>query len=87
MNPFPAGLGLPPPRGDNAWLHWNRNVSAEHHLPPAQLYRDVDTIMEPRIGINSLQLRGIYGSFIDRHFVPVLKTDDWTIHMRKEPRP
>lgn len=87
VNPFPAGLGLPPPRGDNAWLHWNRNVSAEHHLPPAQLYRDVDTIMEPRIGINSLQLRGIYGSFIDRHFVPVLKTDDWTIHMRKEPRP
>ena len=85
VNPFSAGLGLRPPRGDNAWLHWNRNVSSEHHLPPAQLYGDVEIIMEPKIGINSVQLRGIYGPFIDQHFTAVRETDEWTIHMRRKP--
>jgi hypothetical protein len=84
VNPFSAGLGLRPPRGDNAWLHWNRNVSRDHHLQPEQLYRDVKIIMEPKIGINSVQLRGIYGPFIDRHFTPVRETDEWTIHIRRE---
>ncbi|GGF79073.1 hypothetical protein GCM10011402_34640 [Paracoccus acridae] len=83
-NPFSAGLGLRPPKGDNAWLHWNRNVSRDHHLPPEQFYRDVKIIMEPKIGINSVQLHSIYGPFIDRHFTPVRETDEWTIHIRRE---
>ncbi|MCZ0963750.1 hypothetical protein [Paracoccus benzoatiresistens] len=85
VNPFSAGLGLTPPRGDNSWLHWNRNVSSKHHLPPEQLYGEVEIIMEPKIGINSVQLRGIYGSYIDKHFIPVRETDEWIIHMRRKP--
>lgn len=85
VNPFSAGLDLQPPTGDNAWLHWNRNVSSDHHLPPEQLYGDVNIIMEPKIGINSVQLRGIYGPFIDQHFAPVRETEEWTIHMRRKP--
>jgi hypothetical protein len=27
-NGLSAGLGLSPPRGDSAWLHWGRNVDA-----------------------------------------------------------
>ncbi|WP_410217219.1 hypothetical protein [Paracoccus sp. (in: a-proteobacteria)] len=84
VNPFSAGLGLRPPKGDNAWLHWNRNVSADHHLPPARLFGDVNIIMEPKIGINSVQLRGIYGPFIDQHFAPLHETTEWTIHKRRE---
>ncbi|WP_435170251.1 hypothetical protein [Falsirhodobacter sp. 1013] len=84
VNPFSAGLGLRPPEGDNAWLHWNRNVSRDHHLPPAQLFGDVQIIMEPGIGINSVQLRDIYGPYIDQHYTPVRKTAEWTIHKRRE---
>ena len=85
-NPFSAGLGLPPPHGDNAWLHWGRNVNDAHFLPPEQLLGDVDVLMEPKWGINNLPLSSLYGNYIREAFEPVRETDLWIVHRRREPK-
>lgn len=54
-NPFSAGLGLPPSRGDYAWLHWGRNINNIHHLPPEHLLGSVDVLMVPDAGISTLR--------------------------------
>jgi hypothetical protein len=83
-NPFSAGLGLPPPRGDNAWLHWGRNINDTHFLPPEQLLGNVSVLMEPKWGINNLPLSNLYGNYIREAFEPVRETDLWTIHRRRD---
>jgi hypothetical protein len=82
-NPFSAGLGLPPPRGDNAWLHWGRNVNAEHYLPPEQLLGSVRLLMEPKWGINNIPLSHLYGDYIRAAFEPIRETEFWVVHLRR----
>jgi hypothetical protein len=83
-NPFTAGLGLPPSRGDYAWLHWGRNINDVHHLPPEQLLGGVDVLMLPKAGINGIPLRNLYGSYIREAFDPIRHTDLWTVYKRRE---
>jgi hypothetical protein len=83
-NPFSAGLGLKPPRGDNAWLHWGRNVDAAHFLPPDQLFAGVQVLMDPKWGINSAPLRGLYGEYVRTEFEPLRESDFWTVRQRRE---
>jgi hypothetical protein len=85
-NPFSAGLGLPPPRGDNAWLHWGRNVNDRHHIPPERLLGDVDVLMVPKGGINDAPLRDLYGAYIREAFEPVRETDRWNVYRRRDPK-
>jgi hypothetical protein len=83
-NPFSAGLNLPPPRGDSAWLHWGRNVNDAHFIAPEQLFRNVDVLMEPKQGINNAPLHVLYGAYIQKAFEPVRETDLWIVHRRRE---
>jgi hypothetical protein len=85
-NPFSAGLGLPPPRGDNAWLHWGRNVDDRHHIPPERLLGDVDVLMVPKGGINDVPLRNLYGAYIREAFEPVRETGRWNVYRRRAPK-
>jgi hypothetical protein len=82
-NPYSAGLGLTPPRGDNSWLHWGRNVSAEHFLPGEEMLGDVEVLMEPKWGINNIPLSNLYAEYIGRNFERVRETDSWTVHLRR----
>ncbi|HZH52944.1 MAG TPA: hypothetical protein VEZ16_13815, partial [Microvirga sp.] len=82
-NPFSAGLNLPPPRGDNAWLHWGRNVSAEHFIPPEEMFRDVRFLMLPKWGINPVPLRDLYGAYVDANFDHAAETDFWIVAARR----
>lgn len=84
-NPFSAGVGLPPSRGDYAWLHWGRNINDVHHLPPEQLLREVDVLMVPKAGINGIPLRNLYESYIREAFDPIRRTDQWTVYKRRAP--
>ncbi|HEV2557330.1 MAG TPA: hypothetical protein VGU45_01765 [Microvirga sp.] len=84
VNPFSAGLGLKPPRGDSAWLHWGRNVSTEHHLPGEELFGNVRFLLEPRWGINNLPLSELYGPHIRQAYEPVIETASWTVHLRRD---
>ena len=83
-NPFSAGLGLKPPRGDNAWLHWGRNVDAAHFLPPDQLFAGVQVLMDPKWGINSAPLRDLYGEYVRTAFEPLRESDFWMVRQRRE---
>lgn len=83
-NPFSAGLRLRPPRGDSAWLHWGRNVNDTTHLTPEAMFSDVEIVMDPKVGINSLPLRHLYGPFIRRHFDLLKETPEWTLYQRRQ---
>jgi hypothetical protein len=83
-NPFSAGLGLPPPRGDNAWLHWNRNVSDDHFIPPEQLFRNVEILMQPKWGINNIPLYNLYGEYVRAVFEPVRESSGWVVWRRRD---
>lgn len=82
ITPFSAGLGIEPPRGDESWMHWGRNVDAEHFLPPQTLFADVLIVMIPKIGINSGQLDSVYGRYIAQNFDLVRDTDQWRVFVR-----
>ncbi|OWV65427.1 hypothetical protein ATY76_19490 [Rhizobium sp. R339] len=79
-NPFSAGLGVPPPTGDTAWLHWNRNINEKAYIPPEVLFADVKIVMVPKTGINSLPLQELYGPFLSANFDVMRKTPEWTIY-------
>jgi hypothetical protein len=82
-NPFSAGLGLPPPRGDNSWMHWQRNISAQHFPPPEDVFRDVKFLMVPKWGINPEPLRGLYGAYVGTAFEPVRESRFWIVMKRR----
>lgn len=82
-NPFSAGLGLSPPRGDSAWLHWGRNVSDKSYIPPDKLFADVGILMIPKIAINTGPLQDLYGDAVARNFTVERKTDQWTLMKRR----
>src|SRR5215204_1739231 len=84
VSPFSAGLGLAPPQGDSAWLHWGRNVNAAHFLPPEELFHGVEVLMVPKWGINNVPLIDLYGTHISRAFDPVRETEFWTVYRKRE---
>lgn len=84
-NPFSAGLGIRPPAGDSAWLHWGRNINEKSYLPAEALFADVEIVMIPKIGINSLPLQQLYGSFISREFELWRETSEWKVYRRHRP--
>ena len=83
-NPFSAGLGFQPPRGDISWMHWGRNVDNENHPAPEQLFADVAIVMIPKIGINSGQLEKLYGPFVTEQYRLLTDTDGWKIYDLKD---
>jgi hypothetical protein len=83
VNPFSAGLGLTPPRGDSSWLHWGRNVNDARFIPADQLFRDVRIVMEPKWGINVDPLRQLYGGHIAAHYDLAHETELWKIHVAR----
>ncbi|WP_437354139.1 hypothetical protein [Neorhizobium petrolearium] len=85
VNPFSAGLGIEPPSGDSAWLHWGRNVSDKSHLAPEVLFADVELVMIPKGGINGLPLKQLYCPYILQRFEQVQETTAWTVYQRRRP--
>jgi hypothetical protein len=95
-NPFSAGLGLEPARGDTHWLQWGRTLDAQNAVPPEQMFAGVEIVMEPKpkpVGQQPLTepasaggieaLRQIYGPSIDARFHLVRETDHWKVHRRR----
>jgi hypothetical protein len=87
VNPFSAGLGLAPARGDASWQHWGRNVDATRFMPPEQLFGDVRMIMEPKWGVNADPLRDLYGAYIAANFDLIEETEGWRVHLSRRWRP
>lgn len=81
-NPFSAGLGLKPPRGDHSWQHWGRNLDQAHHVAPERVLADVAVVMEPKPGINGPPLAALYGPALRGDFVLADETSHWRIYVR-----
>jgi hypothetical protein len=84
VNAFSAGLGVAPPRGDNSWLHWGRNVDHAHHVPPSQLLADARIVLAPKPGINGPPLWALYGPAVEAEFDLVRETPSWRVYRRRE---
>lgn len=83
-NPFSAGLDLPPPRGDSAWLHWGRNIGVAHFFPPERYFADVQIVMIPKWGINPIPLLGLYRTYLEEAYEPLQDTAGWSVYRRRE---
>jgi hypothetical protein len=83
--PFSSIAGLVPPRGDSAWQHWGRNVNEFAFIPPDEMFRDAEIVMEPKVAIEGVtgdNLRRIYGPYIDREFRLLTESPDWRVYRR-----
>jgi hypothetical protein len=86
VSPFSAALGLEPPRGDSAWLHWGRTLNEDNLIPPEEMLRDVHIVMEPKVaieGVTADSLRQGYGSYLDANYELVRESDDWKIYVSR----
>jgi hypothetical protein len=93
-NPFSAGLGLEPPRGDFVGLMWERTLNAVHFPPPESLLADVHIVMEPssardREPAEAVKageaLRSLYAPHLAARFDLVRETEHWRVHRRRAP--
>ena len=85
VNPFSAGMTLPPPAGDSAWYHWGRTLNREHHPEAEEYFADVDLILDPKAPIEAWTangMRDIYSSYILEHFELATETGYWRIYRR-----
>lgn len=86
VNPFSAGLGLAPPRGDSSFNAFRRNVSNAHHFPAESYLHDVRIVMEPKWRISpetAEGLRNLYGPYLAANFNLVRETEFWKVHVRR----
>jgi hypothetical protein len=89
INPFSAGLGLEPARGDSSWLHWERNFDATHFVPPEKLFAGVRIVMEPKWPVEEYTtngLRQVYGAYLAENFDLVRETEHWKLYIGRERR-
>lgn len=86
VNPFSAGLALPPPVGDSAWYHWGRTLGPEYHPPAEEMSSDIDLILDPKWPIEiwtANGMRDVFAHYIARHYEKVRETTNWRIYRRK----
>jgi hypothetical protein len=89
INPFSAGLGLPPARGDSSWQHWERNFDESHYVPPEQLFREVRIVMEPKWPAEEYTARGlleVYGGYLEANFELAHETQYWKLYVGRDRR-
>ncbi|NKE86104.1 hypothetical protein [Rhizobium phaseoli] len=85
VNPFSAGLRLPPPVGDSVWYHWGRTLGPEYHPAAEEMFADVDLILDPKWPIEIWTgngMRDVYAHYRARHYHLVRETADWRIYRK-----
>jgi len=90
VNPFTAGLGLEPPKGDSPWHHWGRTLDENNAVPAGELFRDVRVVMEPKWPIESWTANGmreVYASFLAEHYELARETGDWKVFVARAQTP
>lgn len=86
VNPFSAGMPLPPPAGDSAWYHWGRTLNRDHHPPAEEIFADAALVLDPKSPIEiwtAAGMRDIYADYIADHYELVTETDYWRIYRRR----
>jgi hypothetical protein len=89
INPFSAGLGLAPARGDSSWQHWERNFDETHFIPADELLRDVRIVMDPKWPAEEYTTNGlrlVYDAYLAANFALFRETEYWRIYLAQERR-
>ena len=87
VNPFTAGLGLKPPRGDSPWHHFERTFDRRTFIRAESLLADVRVIMQPKVSVEegtAQALREIYAPYLEAHFEFAEETEFWRIFRLKQ---
>lgn len=87
VSPFSSAASLAPPQGDTAWQHWGRNVNESVFVPPEELFRKIEVVMEPKEaieGITGNNLRAVYGPYISKHFELKQESSAWKLFARTD---
>jgi hypothetical protein len=91
VNPFSAGLGLPPARGDNSVNQFGRTFDKQHFVPAEIALGHVQVLLEPtqwRLDPPTADaFRELYADYIAEHFVLARETAFWKIHSRRDGAP
>jgi hypothetical protein len=89
INPFSAGLGLTPARGDSSWQHWERNFDETHFVPPEDLLQDVRIVMDPKWPVEEYTTNGlrlVYDAYLAENFDLARETEYWRVYVGRERR-
>jgi hypothetical protein len=89
INPFSAGLGLRPARGDSSWQHWERNFDTTYFVPPEKLFQDVRIVMDPKWPVEEYTtngLREVYAAYLAHNFELVRETEYWKLYVARRPQ-
>jgi hypothetical protein len=83
VNPFTAGLGLVPPRGDSPWHHFERTFDKRTFIPAESLLGDVRIVMEPKVSVEEgtfQALREVYAPYLAANFELARETEFWKVY-------
>jgi hypothetical protein len=90
-NPFSVGLGLPPARGDNSVVQFERTFDRRSYVPAEITLGEVRVLMEPtkwRLDPPAADVfRELYADYLDRNFVLARETEFWRIYTRRDADP
>jgi hypothetical protein len=87
VNPFSAGLGLPPPRGDYSVSQFGRTFDKAHFLPAETALGDAWVVMEPKWRIDppgTEAFLALYADYLAAHFESAGESRFWRIYVRRD---
>jgi hypothetical protein len=91
VNPFSAGLGLPPPRGDYSVTQFERTFDKKHFVPAEKVLGNAQVVMEPKWRIDppgTAAFLALYADYLAAHFESAVETEHWRIFVRRDaPQP
>jgi hypothetical protein len=86
-NPFSYALGMKPPNGGTAWLHYGINFDAIHKPTPERIFGDAKLVLLPK-EYKDFQFRDndniprLYGPYLREHFALIGESKDWQLYRR-----
>jgi hypothetical protein len=86
VNPFSAGMRIPPPVHDSAWYHWGRTIDRQHRPAAEDILSSAALIMDPKWPIEvwtASGLRAVYAAYIESHYDLIRETEYWRIYRRR----
>jgi hypothetical protein len=84
-NPFSAGLGLTPARGDSPWYHWGRTLDEGAHPGAGELFADVAVVLEPKWPVESWTAEGMrraYDQHLRTYYGLKQESEFWRVYVR-----
>jgi hypothetical protein len=87
VNPFPAALRRPAPRGTWVWMFMDFNIAEGHYPSPATLFAEADAVMVPKYDGEAKPttdaLVAQYHTTLQQDYVLNAESPFWTLYTRR----